>query len=487
MSAEELKEVVGFLRHRNPAVQQESCRILTQLCASPSTLASLASLDVVPALLPITSSPPPVQSSALTLLLVLSTSDPLLPFLLSHPTISTLIELLRTSPSPPPPSTLPALQLLVNLTRTEPGAQQLMQEGTPLEGLHMRRLLSWFLLPPFAGDPYQHVASLLLNVSQLPSGRRWLMAASTGALVGLPRYIVDGGEVRQRDVLTMFRNLFLESASHPLLLQPVHRVLENVLLLLAGEGEVREEERDGFFPSVLRAMTPSHPRHPDASIRRLCLEVITLCAREKQSRAVLKQRRVYPVLRELHRVLEQSERGDKELDDALYDIVAYFILPEDEEAAEEQRRAREAKSARAAANESLPERKRDSEGECKEEKEERLPLPRVKAEVRAREDELEEVDEKTAALLSDLNASSKAVEAEVQRTRAAREEEKRRRRQHADDVQRQMELHERIDDSVENATEEGRGNGLDEDDLPELIDEGPSPSSAAADAIDSMD
>ena len=473
MSKEELQEVVEYLKHPNPSVRQEACKILTQLCTSPSTFTTLASLDPVPLLLPLISSPPPLQSSTLTLLLLLSTSEPFIPVLLSHPTLSTLIELLRTSPSPPPSSTPPALSLLVNLTREERGAQQLMQEGTALEGLHLRRLLSWFLLPPFPNDPYQHVASLLLNVSQLPSGRRWLLSPQLGALASLPAYVLSESEVRQRDVLTMFRNLFLEAVSHPLLLAPSCPLLQHVLLLIAGEGEVREEEREGFFPAVLQAMDASHARHPDPAIRRLCLEIITLCAREKKSRAYLKERRVYPVLRELHQKHEKGERGDAELDAMLYDIVPYLILPEDQQEYEEEVARMRQKAAAAAA-----EAKR-AEGEERKEPPQpprQLPAMRQLVPLKAGEAvEDEEADEKTAALLADLSVASSAVEGEVQQKRAERESAERDKRQRQADVQRQMEARERVDEALEEGEEDG------DDDLPDLIEE------PAGGSIDDMD
>ena len=345
-----------------------------------------------------------------------------------------------------------------------------MQEGTPLEGLHLRRLLSWFLLPPFPTDPYQHVASLLLNVSQLPSGRRWLLSPQSGALASLPAYVLSGSEVRQRDVLTMFRNLFLEAVSHPLLLSPSSPLLQSVLLLIAGEGEVREEEREGFFPAVLQAMDATHARHPDPAIRRLCLEIITLCAREKKSRAYLKERRVYTVMRELHQRYEKSERGDAELDTMLYDIVPYLILPEDQQEYEEEVARMQQKAAAAAA-----EAKR-AEGEERKEAPRQLPPLRELVPLKPGEAvEDEEADEKTAALLADLSVASSAVEGEVRQKRAEWEGAERDKRQREAEVQRQMETRERVDEELEAGKEDG------DDDLPDLIEE------PAGGSIDDMD
>ena len=454
------------MKHPNPSVKVEACKILTQLCTTPTTFITLATLDPIPSLLPLLSSPPPLQKAALTLLLHLSTSDPLLPLLLSHPTISTLIELLRSSP--PPTTIAPTLSILTNLSRTETGASLLLQAGTHLEGLHLRRLLLLFLLPPShpPADPYERVASLLLNVSQLPSGRHFLLSPSTTALSSLTPYVLSPNPTRQSGVLTMFRNLFLDPSSHPLLLSPTLPLLPSLLLLIAGPGDVRPDERPGFFPDVLSAMDPSHPRHPDPAIRRLVLECIVLAARERVGRAYMKERGVYPVLRELHQVHEKGEQGDAGLDEMLYEVVPYFILPEDEEEMRKDRERRPHVEERKGV-EGVEERKEETKGPA---------LPAVGGERGVEED----ADEKTAALLDELSLASKAVLGDVQQRRAEREKVDRAAREHREEVQRQMESRERVDATVE-GEEEGEED-VEDDDLPDLIEE-----AAAADAINEMD
>ena len=309
MASDEISEVVGYLKHTNPAVAQEACKILTQLCVTPSTFTSLVSLNVIPTLLPLVSTTPPLQTAALTLLVQLSSHDELAASMLSHSTVGICMEQVRTSASSntAASSLPPLLQLLTNLTRTDKGAALLMQEGTAVETLHIRRLLSLFLQPlhpAIPTDKYAHIASLLLNVSQLPSGQ----AVADGAAVGLSGCAASTHPLLLRSA----------TARHPHSIpQPLPRAVQPQLAccslttaywrtrccVIAGEGEVREDEREGFFPSVLarhdcssRAGQP----HSDASIRRLVLEIVTLGARYKPSRLYLKERRVYTVLRELH-------------------------------------------------------------------------------------------------------------------------------------------------------------------------------------------
>ena len=364
------------------------------------------------------------------------------------------METVRSLSHPSSSPSLPlVLQLLVNLTRTEAGAKQLMQDGSAVESLHLRRLLSLFvLLPPLPSDPYQHIASVLLNISVLPSGRRWLLSPSSSALHSLPPFIVSSSPVRHRDVLMLFRNLCLEQAAQQLLLAPGCAMLENCLLLIAGHGEVREDEREGFYPSVLASMSDAHPRHPDAAIRRLVLEIIVLLARYRPSRAVLKQRRVYPVLRELHQKHEKDEAagGDKELDELLYDIVPYFILPEEGEEA-----GSSSSSSSSATVEELKEGVEEQEAEQKD----------------------AASDERTSQLLDELTRSHQAVQADVDSRRAAQQAVDRVKAEREHEVQRQMELRERVDDELERDDEDS--------DLPEMIEED-APAAAAAEHGDDV-
>ena len=44
---------------------------------------------------------------------------------------------------------------------------QLMQEGSKLQGLHVIRLLQWFVLPPDERDTYEYASYVLANIAQV--------------------------------------------------------------------------------------------------------------------------------------------------------------------------------------------------------------------------------------------------------------------------------------------------------------------------------
>lgn len=73
--------------------------------------------------------------------------------------------------------------LLANLTHGEQGSESLLQvneAGGALTGLHLRRLLHWFLHAPAGGeDAFEHVASVLANVTQIKAGRALFLNEAT--------------------------------------------------------------------------------------------------------------------------------------------------------------------------------------------------------------------------------------------------------------------------------------------------------------------
>ncbi|KAL4423726.1 hypothetical protein ABPG75_001027 [Micractinium tetrahymenae] len=92
------------------------------------------------------------------------------------------------------------VMLLANLTALEAGAEALLQVGKgPLEGLHVAMLLKLFLAPvtPGAADTYEHVATILPNVTRFSAGRRLLLQPGRGLLQALASQLRSSSELRR--------------------------------------------------------------------------------------------------------------------------------------------------------------------------------------------------------------------------------------------------------------------------------------------------
>lgn len=109
------------------------------------------------------------------------------------------------------------LMLIANLTRTESGACSIVQEGSPIEGLHVRRILSLAVTPTAAvaaavtqqADPYAHAMSILTNVTQIAGGRRVLLQADRGFIESLSPQLTSASHTRRLAAFQLFKNLFM--------------------------------------------------------------------------------------------------------------------------------------------------------------------------------------------------------------------------------------------------------------------------------------
>ena len=335
----ELLELISFLSHDNPQVRVEAMRIFTQLSATDEQRASLTTLNVIRPLVNQMSEKSPLDTLAITALIQLSADETLTQQMIATAGIvNVIVDTLRSlkpSQTAAADKATALCSLLANVTRIEDGAQSVMQDNTSIAQLHIRRLFQWFMSPPpFLVAAVEHLAAVLLNISQIASGRSFLLSDTADAdMHSQPVFsrlipLLSSQTYRIRlSVITLFRNLFLIATHHSQLLSKQYQLMENVLLLVCGEGEVRDDEKVSMSPLLLAAMNADHPRESDPDIRLVVCEIVLLCARHKPSRLHLKSLNVYPILREWHQY-EKKVKNEK-LDEYLYDVVAYFILDED--------------------------------------------------------------------------------------------------------------------------------------------------------------
>jgi hypothetical protein len=116
--------------------------------------------------------------------------------------------------------------LLANLTTVKEGCSEALQIelGDPvLVGQRVKRLIGRFLEPRGIStiDCWEHVASLLCNLSQLQDGRDLLRRRSTKILPALLPELNSPSVVRRRGIAAAIRNCCYETADHDWLLHEV--------------------------------------------------------------------------------------------------------------------------------------------------------------------------------------------------------------------------------------------------------------------------
>lgn len=254
-----------------------------------------------------------------------------------------------------------ALALLVNLTRTERGAVELIGRSFPEEAVptsqlsnddadaatptkpQLELLLNRFLSTDYidtesfdakandydeyeahewdsqSEDPYQHMAAVLMNSTQTEQGRRWVMkilrtgpndAASTSVLQKLLPQLRSSNPVRRRGVAGTVKNCCLDTGAAWWLLNQVC-LTKHVLYPLAGPEELDVEDKRGMDPD-LWLEGPDKVREPDPHTRLLLVEsILLLCASGRQSRQSLRLSRVYVILKWADMVEEEENVSER--------------------------------------------------------------------------------------------------------------------------------------------------------------------------------
>mmetsp|Transcript_16674 Transcript_16674/g.21633 ORF Transcript_16674/g.21633 Transcript_16674/m.21633 type:complete len:409 (+) Transcript_16674:3-1229(+) len=232
-----------------------------------------------------------------------------------------------------------ALMLLVNLTTLEKGAEKMMQVADPqLEGLHLRKLIRWHLNnpcpePPADGteleDPWQHVSTIVGNVTQIQSGRGILLRRSTNLLPQLVSQLLSPNPVRRKGVLIALKNVAFDEDEHGWLITTVG-IVPHLLYVIGGPEEYTFEEKVDLDPMVWQEGVEKS-RDPDRENCKLVLEILLLLCTNRQSREQMRKMGVFPVVKHLdNSVNKQADQyDDDEIGDLVYQIVNFLMRDEE--------------------------------------------------------------------------------------------------------------------------------------------------------------
>lgn len=197
-------------------------------------------------------------------------------------------------------------------------------------------------------DPYQHVAAVIMNITQLDTGREFLMrlvhsekkeksninngnnsknTQSTSHLQSLLPQLNSPNLHRRQGIAGTLKNCCFSQDSIWWLLNVVH-MDKSLLLLLAGPEELDIDEKVGLDPDYW-LLGPQKVREPDSLVRLYVTEaLLLLLASGRRARETLRERRMYVIIK-LADMVEENE----EVSERMLECVQY--LRRDEEGTEE--------------------------------------------------------------------------------------------------------------------------------------------------------
>jgi len=260
-----------------------------------------------------------------------------------------------------------SLALLVNMSRTEVGASDFCGRSMPDEAIPssnseeskgenpiqkpskptVSMLLSRFLSAKYVNsevvdkydaetsveecsskidDPYQHFAAVLMNISQVEQGRRFVIKnlrketatkneRSTSVLQMILPQLKSKNPVRRQGIAGAVKNCCCEKDSSWWLLNEVN-IGSHILYPLAGPEELDMDEKQGMDPD-LWIEGPDKVREPDITTRLLLVEaILLLCATGRRSRETLRVQRIYVILK-MADMVEESEEVSERISDCV--------------------------------------------------------------------------------------------------------------------------------------------------------------------------
>ncbi|XP_047437727.1 protein HGH1 homolog [Mugil cephalus] len=190
--------------------------------------------------------------------------------------------------------------ILSNLTRHEKTCKtvfKVLQE----EEVSLAQLVDIFCTEGYNKKAKLHyLGPLLSNLTQLPEARNFVMDKERCVVQRLLPFTQHQSVTRRGGVIGTLRNCCFDHAHHEWLLSDAVDILPFLLLPLAGPEELTEEENEGL-PVDLQYLPDDKKREDDPDIRKMLLETLLLLTATKAGRQTLKDKNVYPIMREFHR------------------------------------------------------------------------------------------------------------------------------------------------------------------------------------------
>lgn len=213
--------------------------------------------------------------------------------------------------------------LLSNITKRESAVDSLLGlrlNGTPV----LEVLLDIFCQSrSYNKDADFHfLASVFADITRIQEGRLFFVVEDAKYLKDLLPFTTHDNLIRKGGCTSAIKNCCFETEFHSKILEDSFSLLPAILLPLAGPEEMSEDDMDGM-PVELHFLEASKKREIDPALRKIFVEILVLLGVSKEGREVMRKRKVYPILRDLHKV-----ETDEQVENQIEEIVQLLIRDE---------------------------------------------------------------------------------------------------------------------------------------------------------------
>ncbi|XP_008461977.1 uncharacterized protein LOC103500458 isoform X1 [Cucumis melo] len=275
--ATELEELIQFLSSPSPQLRKAAIDIVQGLTGSEDGLQSLAKYPdvLLPSLARLLREQKDVAERAAEALVNLSQNSDLAGKMIDLGLIGEAMNLLYNVDSS---ISQLLVMLLVNLTQLDAGIASLLQTGDDkMQGLYVMKIVRSFCrsASESSDDPFEHVASILVNISKKEAGRKLLLDPNRGLLKQIIRQYDSNSQLRKNGVFGTLRNCCFEAEDQLQNLLLIAEFLWPALLLPIAGNKVYKEEDTSKMPLELgTALSIEREQIDDPEIRVHALEAI---------------------------------------------------------------------------------------------------------------------------------------------------------------------------------------------------------------------
>ncbi|XP_011622114.1 protein HGH1 homolog isoform X2 [Amborella trichopoda] len=288
--ASELDELIGFLTSPSPQVKKAAIDIVRGLTGSEDGLSTLShhSDTLLGSLSKLLGEKKEISEPAAEALVNLSQNSELAEKMVSIGMVNKAMEILSKHDLG---ITRLSVMLLVNLTQLATGIISLLQTGDEkVKGLNVVKLVRFFCRSSSEtkDDPFEHVGSILVNISRNEAGRKLLLDTERGLLKQILPLFGTISPLRKRGVSGTLRNCCFEAENQLNNLLLLSEFLWPALLLPVAGNKVYSAEDTSKMPLELSSVL-SHEREAidDPDIKIQAAESIYLIALQEAGRRAL--------------------------------------------------------------------------------------------------------------------------------------------------------------------------------------------------------
>ena len=158
---------------------------------------------------------------------------------------------------------------------------------------------------------FDYLAYVFADISKHPEVRKHFLTSQKYdgviPLTKLKVFTEHKSEIRRKGVASTIKNVAFEIPSHPSFLDESEiNILPYILLPIMGNEEYDVDETMDMLPD-LQLLPPDKKRDPDHTIVQTHVETLTLLTTTREGRDLMRQVKVYPIIRETHLRVNNEE------------------------------------------------------------------------------------------------------------------------------------------------------------------------------------